>query len=363
MAWALRHRSQSREEPRTERAAAEPPEPAAIRRRPRSRRSRSRGAPTCWSTCRSPGGADRHRVRGRARRRRREGSRPKASRARRVDAVDVGVRSPGGRLQGVAVLPPGIPRVAIEAGVTDFWWKYVRAEGAVIGVDNFGESAPGKEVMKFFHLTVENVVATAKQVSWRDARMRRRLSVRISTAASARCCDRAADGMRRTQLAWADEAHPDSPLPDVPSHDRCADPSAKAPRLPPVRVPLPETTCDRRKTRQVKRACIFASTTSGHPADVTAEASGIEEAERASFAAERSTSAFETFRFCSPDPRSRRMRDGQRDDPLLSPMAATARRRGTSASTCRCSCPPMSASSASGAITADARRAAALYGP
>ena len=63
-----------------------------------------------------------------------------------------------------AVLPAGIPRVAIEAGVTDFWWKYVRAEGAVIGVDNFGESAPGKEVMKFFHLTVENVVATAKKV-------------------------------------------------------------------------------------------------------------------------------------------------------------------------------------------------------
>ncbi len=63
-----------------------------------------------------------------------------------------------------SVLPAGIPRVAIEAGVTDFWWKYVRAEGAVIGVDSFGESAPGKEVYKFFHLTVDNVVATAKKV-------------------------------------------------------------------------------------------------------------------------------------------------------------------------------------------------------
>jgi transketolase len=63
-----------------------------------------------------------------------------------------------------AVLPAGIPRVAIEAGVTDFWWKYVRAEGAVIGVDNFGESAPAKEVFKFFHLTVDNVVATAQKV-------------------------------------------------------------------------------------------------------------------------------------------------------------------------------------------------------
>ncbi len=63
-----------------------------------------------------------------------------------------------------SVLPPGIPRVAIEAGVTDFWWKYVRADGAVIGVDNFGESAPAKDVFEFFHFTVDNVVATAKKV-------------------------------------------------------------------------------------------------------------------------------------------------------------------------------------------------------
>ncbi len=63
-----------------------------------------------------------------------------------------------------AVLPDGIPRVAIEAGVTDYWWKYVRAEGAVIGVDTFGESAPAKDVYEFFHITVDNVVATAKKV-------------------------------------------------------------------------------------------------------------------------------------------------------------------------------------------------------
>ncbi len=62
------------------------------------------------------------------------------------------------------VLPAGIPRVAIEAGVTDFWWKYVRAEGAVIGVDHYGESAPAKDVFEFFRLTVENVVATVKKV-------------------------------------------------------------------------------------------------------------------------------------------------------------------------------------------------------
>ena len=63
-----------------------------------------------------------------------------------------------------SVLPAGVPRVAVEAGVTDTWWKYVRAEGAVIGVDNFGESAPAKDVYAYFHITVDNIVATAKKV-------------------------------------------------------------------------------------------------------------------------------------------------------------------------------------------------------
>jgi len=62
------------------------------------------------------------------------------------------------------VLPAGIPRVAIEAGVTDFWWKYVRAEGAVIGVDRFGESAPASALFKHFGFTVDNVVATVNSV-------------------------------------------------------------------------------------------------------------------------------------------------------------------------------------------------------
>ena len=62
------------------------------------------------------------------------------------------------------VLPEGLPRIAIEAGVTDFWWKYVRANGAVIGLDRFGESAPDKDVFKHFGFTVENVVATVKRV-------------------------------------------------------------------------------------------------------------------------------------------------------------------------------------------------------
>ena len=62
------------------------------------------------------------------------------------------------------ILPEGTPRVAIEAGVTDFWWKYVRASGAVIGVDRFGESAPAKDVFDYFGFTVDNVVTVVQQV-------------------------------------------------------------------------------------------------------------------------------------------------------------------------------------------------------
>jgi transketolase len=62
------------------------------------------------------------------------------------------------------VLPDGLPRVAIEAGVTDFWWKYVRAGGAAIGVDRFGESAPAGAVFKYLGFTVDNVVATVVSV-------------------------------------------------------------------------------------------------------------------------------------------------------------------------------------------------------
>jgi transketolase len=61
-----------------------------------------------------------------------------------------------------AVLPDGLPRLAIEAGVTDFWWKYVRAEGAVLGVDRFGESAPAAAVYEHFGLTAANAAAVVK---------------------------------------------------------------------------------------------------------------------------------------------------------------------------------------------------------
>ncbi|MES2900937.1 MAG: transketolase [Pseudomonadota bacterium] len=63
-----------------------------------------------------------------------------------------------------SVLTRGTPRVAIEAGVTDFWYKYVGLEGAVVGIDTFGESAPAPVLFKHFGFTVENVVAKVKLV-------------------------------------------------------------------------------------------------------------------------------------------------------------------------------------------------------
>jgi len=61
-----------------------------------------------------------------------------------------------------AVLPRGVPLVAVEAGVTDFWRKYVGLEGAVVGLDRFGESAPAGELFKHFGFTPEKVVAAIK---------------------------------------------------------------------------------------------------------------------------------------------------------------------------------------------------------
>jgi transketolase len=63
-----------------------------------------------------------------------------------------------------AVLPPGVPRVAVEAGVTDGWRKYVGLDGAVVGIDTFGESAPAGELFKHFGFTAENVAQTVKRV-------------------------------------------------------------------------------------------------------------------------------------------------------------------------------------------------------
>ena len=63
-----------------------------------------------------------------------------------------------------AVLPAGVVRVAVEAGIGDFWRKYVGLEGAVIGLDRFGESAPAGELFRYFGFTADNVVQTVKGV-------------------------------------------------------------------------------------------------------------------------------------------------------------------------------------------------------
>jgi len=62
------------------------------------------------------------------------------------------------------VLPKGLPRVAVEAGVTGGWYKYVGLEGAVVGLDRFGESAPAGVLFKEFGFTAENVVKVVKSV-------------------------------------------------------------------------------------------------------------------------------------------------------------------------------------------------------
>jgi transketolase len=59
------------------------------------------------------------------------------------------------------VLPAKVPRIAVEAGVTDFWWKYGCA--AVHGVDTFGESAPAPVLYEYFGLTVDQIAKTVKQ--------------------------------------------------------------------------------------------------------------------------------------------------------------------------------------------------------
>jgi transketolase len=61
-----------------------------------------------------------------------------------------------------AVLPPGVPCVAIEAGVRDGWWRYVGSRGAVIGMNTFGASAPAKQLFEHFGFTRDNVLRTVE---------------------------------------------------------------------------------------------------------------------------------------------------------------------------------------------------------
>ncbi|KGK22780.1 transketolase [Vibrio navarrensis] len=64
-----------------------------------------------------------------------------------------------------AVLPSDVTaRIAIEAGIADFWYKYVGFGGRIIGMTTFGESAPADQLFEMFGFTVENVVNTAKEL-------------------------------------------------------------------------------------------------------------------------------------------------------------------------------------------------------
>ncbi len=63
-----------------------------------------------------------------------------------------------------SVLPKGMPRVAVEAGVTGLWHKYVGLDGAVIGIDTYGESAPAGALFKHFGLTAAKVAQAVKNL-------------------------------------------------------------------------------------------------------------------------------------------------------------------------------------------------------
>ena len=64
----------------------------------------------------------------------------------------------------LSVLPPHVPCVAVEAGVTDGWYKYVGRGGLVVGIDRFGESAPAEAVYRELGITTERVVAAVRRL-------------------------------------------------------------------------------------------------------------------------------------------------------------------------------------------------------
>ena len=67
------------------------------------------------------------------------------------------------------MLPADVPKLAVEAGATLGWYKYVGEKGAVVGVDRFGASAPGKIVMEKLGLNVDNVVQHALRLVGKQA--------------------------------------------------------------------------------------------------------------------------------------------------------------------------------------------------
>jgi transketolase len=160
VAWTMR----AAEQAPPERAAAVAPEPALpAQAEPTS----SRAAPTCWPSRRGRPAQKAQAVILAT------GSEVQLAlhaqqqlRSRRIAVRVVSMPSTTSstartRLQD-AVLPPGLPRVAVEAGVTDGWWKYGCA--AVVGIDTYGESAPAGVLFKHFGFTAENVAATVRKV-------------------------------------------------------------------------------------------------------------------------------------------------------------------------------------------------------
>jgi len=63
-----------------------------------------------------------------------------------------------------SVLPKGVKRVAVEAGVSDGWYKYTGIDGKVVGLDRFGESAPAGQLFKHFGFTAENVAKAVEEI-------------------------------------------------------------------------------------------------------------------------------------------------------------------------------------------------------
>ncbi len=64
-----------------------------------------------------------------------------------------------------SVLPSDLQaRVAVEAGVSAYWYRFIGDRGRIIGVDRFGASAPGTQVLEHYGMTVENVMATVLAV-------------------------------------------------------------------------------------------------------------------------------------------------------------------------------------------------------
>jgi transketolase len=64
-----------------------------------------------------------------------------------------------------SVLPPSVTkRVAVEAMIRDYWYKYVGLSGKIIGMDTFGESAPAGDLFKYFNITTEAVLQAANEL-------------------------------------------------------------------------------------------------------------------------------------------------------------------------------------------------------